>query len=255
MDMLAGDVETLCSCALTCSEWHPRARYHLLTSIWFICDFRWHPTQDRLSSLRDYLDAHPTTISRVHQCFLHVKRTGLSHQEAWNFLLLRLPALRCFVITQDNKTHSCLHPTTYTRIKAHILLEELALQDVRFCTSAEFARLLVALPRLKRLECANVGLSNKEDLEIGASTARRFENKGQMLSRLEVRQCFRHRRRQCFWETHFVFVRLAAWMSALFVSSSACSSLRLRYFIFDQSIPTKQVCLPLNKCYLWTIDS
>ena len=189
MDMLAGDGKTLGSCALTCSEWHPRARYHLLTSIRFIGDV--HQTQDRLSSLRDYLDAHPDMTSRVRRCFLDVWDTGVSPQEAWSFLLLRFPALRSLVIAKDNQTHSCLHPTTYIRIKEHILLEELVLQDVRFGTSAEFARLLVALPRLKRLECNQVWLRNEEDTEVSAFTARRFKNKGQMLSRLEVRQCFR----------------------------------------------------------------
>ena len=195
MDMLVGDVETLRSCALTCSEWHPRARYHLLTSILFIGDF--HQTRDRLSSLRDYLDANPDMTSRVHRCFLHRKDMGISPQEAWNFLLLRFPALRSLVIACDYMTHSCLHPTTYTRIKAHILLEELVLQVVKFCTSAEFARLLVALPRLKRLECSHVSLTDLEDDEISASTVRRFKNKGQMLSRLEVCQYFRCRRCRC----------------------------------------------------------
>ena len=189
MDMLAGDVKTLRSCALTCSEWRPRAQYHLQTSIHFIGDANSSP--DRLSSLRDYLDAHRDMTSRVRRCFLDVYGTSVSPQEAWNFLLLRFRALRSLVIARDTG-NSCLHPTTYTRIKSHILLEELILQHVSFGTTAEFARLLVALPRLKRLGCDGVELQSEEDTEISASTVRRFKNKGQMLSRLEVRQCFKH---------------------------------------------------------------
>ena len=58
IDESADDVDTLRQCALTCRDWLPRSRFHLLSAICI-------STQEDIYSFCDYLDAHPERRSLV----------------------------------------------------------------------------------------------------------------------------------------------------------------------------------------------
>ncbi|TFK81263.1 hypothetical protein K466DRAFT_448621, partial [Polyporus arcularius HHB13444] len=151
VDQLGEDVRSLRSCALTCRGWNRHARYHLVASILV------HSRED-LHSIHDYFASNPRMASFVRslsmspgsgdkkpRCLLEVLPVDL---------LKLLPDLRryCIVGAGRHSLHPiAFHSTTFIRIKTYLHVEELHLQALKFRTSAELARVLIALPRLQRL--------------------------------------------------------------------------------------------------------
>lgn len=187
MDNLDGHVLTLCSCALTCRGWLPRARFQLMVSIRI-------STRDDIPSINDYLNSHPHLANAVRK--LSVAPSG---QEAAGFLLeafpvflvARLPNLRKCVMrgynvpVEESKAAAVFHPLTLAGMRTYLLVEMLNLYGVMFRTSTELARLLSSLPRLRFLSYASLDIQSRSPM-IKAIDMVRFRDKCSLLSELTV---------------------------------------------------------------------
>ncbi|TFK82693.1 hypothetical protein K466DRAFT_499841 [Polyporus arcularius HHB13444] len=142
IDHLSEDVYSLCSCALTCRGWNRHARQHLMTSIHI-------QSREDLYSVHDYIVSNPRMSSSVRsvlispsdieqnpRCLLEVLPVDL---------LKRLPNLQRYCLFGHYEPIS-FHATTLIHIKTYLFVEELHLEHVVFHTSAELARVLIALP-------------------------------------------------------------------------------------------------------------
>ncbi|KAI0702819.1 hypothetical protein C8T65DRAFT_262358 [Cerioporus squamosus] len=165
IDRLSGDVRSLHSCSLTCQRWHPRARYHLMTSI------RIQSRQDH-SSICDYFSSNSGLacfVRRVSIIPADTEDNPLFLVEAVPVLFLsRLPNLRSYSIQKPvmDTTLSGIsfHATTLTCVKTYLHVEELHLGPLALHTSAELARFLIALPQLRRLQCTRLLIADRRNL-------------------------------------------------------------------------------------------
>ena len=186
IDALSGHVRSLCSCALSCSGWLPRARYHLLTSI------RVRSHEDLLS-IQKFFVSYPFLLSAVRRLSICPQHHGNTLVAAVPVVFLsRFPNLRGYSILDPESgplavpTPVCFHPTTLTGIKSRLHVEELQLQGVSFRRGMELARLLGALTHLRRLECRDVHV-----VDQSASNIAPLHNRCPLLSELTVRRCAR----------------------------------------------------------------
>ncbi len=183
IDYLGEDVWSLRSCALTCRGWNRHARYHLVASI------RVQSRED-LYSIHDYFASNPRMASFVRRLSMspHVeyKKPRCLLEVLPVDLLKLLPNLRSYCIFGPEWYSFypiAFHSTTFIRIKTYLHVEELHLQELRFRTGAELARVLIALPRLQRLEYGRV------KVDIKTADTSRFRDKCNMLSEVTVCTC------------------------------------------------------------------
>ncbi|KAI0696141.1 hypothetical protein C8T65DRAFT_698498 [Cerioporus squamosus] len=188
IDQLSEDVRSLRSCSLTCRGWLPRARYHLVASICV-------RSREDLYSICDYFRFHPCMATFVQNLSI----SPIGGEEAHSLLetipvalLSRLPKLRSYGILGAyalTVRAISFHATTLIHIKTCLHVEELTLQLLRFRTTAELARLLIALPRLRRLDCSQLHFKDKYNDENtgGAVTGiTRFRDKCKCLSDVSI---------------------------------------------------------------------
>ncbi|TFK78469.1 hypothetical protein K466DRAFT_449540, partial [Polyporus arcularius HHB13444] len=149
IDQLSEDVDSLRSCALTCRGWDRHARYHLMASICI-------QSRDDLYSIRDYFASNPRMSRFVRSLSMSPATTDKNPRFLLEVLpvdvLERLPNLQRYCIAGHGDAIS-FHTTTLFHVKAYLLVEELKLESLQFRTSMDLARVLCALPRLRRLEC------------------------------------------------------------------------------------------------------
>ncbi|KAI0713009.1 hypothetical protein C8T65DRAFT_574191 [Cerioporus squamosus] len=188
IDLLSRHVRSLRSCALTCRGWLPRARYHLMASI------RVQSRED-LYSICDYFRSNPrmATLVRNLSVLPEKDEEALSLLDTTPVALLsRLPKLRSYTIrTLDwNQDYPIsFHTTTLVHFKVNLRhVEELTLGPSNFRTIAELARLLIALPRLRRLDCIGLHFKdNDENTGEAVTGMTRFRDKCKCLSDVTVR--------------------------------------------------------------------
>ncbi|RDX41517.1 hypothetical protein OH76DRAFT_1302826, partial [Lentinus brumalis] len=150
IDQLGGHVDSLRSCALTCRGWNRHARYHLVAAI------RVRSRED-LYSICDYFTSNPRMASLVRTLSMSPVETEdrLFLVEVLPVdLLKRLPNLQRYSIIGErspNPAFVSFHGTTLLHIKTYLHVEELNLNFLKFRTSVQLARVLMALPRLRRL--------------------------------------------------------------------------------------------------------
>ncbi|TFK85322.1 hypothetical protein K466DRAFT_494989 [Polyporus arcularius HHB13444] len=180
IDQLGEDVRSLRSCALTCRGWNRPARYHLVASILV-------QSREDLYSIYDYFASNPRMASFVRSLSMSPvsgdKKPGCLLEVIPVDLLKLLPGLRRYCIVGLRFYYSdriALHATTFIHIKTYLHVEELYLQALRFRTGAELARVLIALPRLQRLEYRSV------NVDITTADTSRFRDKCNMLSEVTV---------------------------------------------------------------------
>ncbi len=180
------DANSLRNCALTCRGWHPRARYHLMASICI-------RSREDLSSILDYFDSTPDIAGAVWSLALYPE----DHEHSLFLrgaipiaLFSRFPNLRSYRINGHAfANHSIppisFYPNSLVGLKA-FLLEELSLTDVVFRTGTELARLLIALCRLRRLDCKDVSFKDQSNPVTSATHLARLRNRCSTLLELSV---------------------------------------------------------------------
>ncbi len=180
IDQYGEDVRLLRSCALTCRGWNRHARYHLVASI------RVQSRED-LYSIHDYFASHPRMASFVRSLSMSPvpedKKPGCLLEVLPVDLLKLLPDIRRYRIVGvgwNAFERIAFHDTTFIHIKTYLHVEELHLENLIFRTSAELARVLIALPRLQRLEYGRV------KVDIKTADTSRFRDKCNMLSEVTV---------------------------------------------------------------------
>ncbi|KAI0696118.1 hypothetical protein C8T65DRAFT_583693 [Cerioporus squamosus] len=189
IDQLSRDVESLRSCSLTCRGWLPRARCHLMASI------RVRSRED-LYSICDYFRLNPRMATFVANLSIS---PAIPYTEKHPLLLLetipvdllsRLPKLRSYNICELHIGISIsYHATTLIHIKKYLHIAELTLGPLRFRTFAELARLLIALPQLRRLDCTELRFGDMSYIIAGTDTGiTRFRDKCRCLSNVTVRR-------------------------------------------------------------------
>ncbi len=194
IDEFSRDIRSLSHCALTCQRWHPRARYHLMTSI------RVQSRED-LFSIRDYISSNPWMSSAVRSLYIspgYTESKALSLLEAVSVLLLsRLPNLRSFGMrhsasmslnTRVSGMPLSFHAHALIWIRTYLHVEELSLGPVRFRTGGELARFLVALPRLQRLECTSLPIVDQKNPWVSSNGMTRLRDSCRRLSEVTVRR-------------------------------------------------------------------
>ncbi|TFK79691.1 hypothetical protein K466DRAFT_469539, partial [Polyporus arcularius HHB13444] len=150
IDQLGGQIHSLRKCALTCRGWNRHARYHLVAAI------RVRSRED-LYSICDYFTSNPRMASLVRTLSMSPAETEkrLFLLEVLPVdLLKRLPNLQRYSILCErwlNSPSVSFHDTTLLHIKTYLHVEELNLDHLNFRTSVQLARVLMALPRLRRL--------------------------------------------------------------------------------------------------------
>ncbi|KAI0696112.1 hypothetical protein C8T65DRAFT_698483 [Cerioporus squamosus] len=189
IDQLSGDVHSLRSCALTCHTWHPRAWYHLVASIRI-------QSREDLFSVCDYFRSNPRVAAAVRS--LSMSPSDVESNPLFLLLavavalLSRLPnlrsySIRCSKFAPESKPLS-FHATTFVRMKTYLLVEELRLGSLKFQSGGELARLLIALPRLRRFECVDLHLEDEIDLMANPTGMTQFRDKCRMLSEVTIWQ-------------------------------------------------------------------
>ncbi|TFK78710.1 hypothetical protein K466DRAFT_506853 [Polyporus arcularius HHB13444] len=184
IDQLSGHVDSLRSCALVCRGWNRHARQHLMVAI------RVQSRED-LCSIHEYFASNPRMASLVRSLCMASPLGGEKHRCLLEvlpvYLVKRLPNLQRYSIgrwtyftAHTGSDQVSFHATALMHIKTYLHVEELHLEALRFRTSAELARVLIALPRLRRLQCRDLEADN-----LTADTSR-FRNKCNMLSELTV---------------------------------------------------------------------
>ncbi|TFK79264.1 hypothetical protein K466DRAFT_505843 [Polyporus arcularius HHB13444] len=181
IDQLGGHVRSLRSCALTCRGWNRHARQHLMVAIrvqsredlYSICDY--FASDPRMASLvRSLCMASPPGREK-HRCLLEVLPV---------YLVKRLPNLQRYSIGGwtyfTGYDQVSFHATALMHIKTNLHVEELNLNYLTFGTSAELARVLIALPRLQRLQYRGL------KVYIKTADTSRFRDKCNMLSEVTV---------------------------------------------------------------------
>ncbi|TFK88163.1 WD40 repeat-like protein [Polyporus arcularius HHB13444] len=181
IDQLIGDVRSLRSCALICRGWNNHARDLLMASIhiqssedlYCVCDYI--ASNPRMSSLVRSLSISPALAVKNARCLLEVLPVDL---------LKRLPNLQRYSIVGgvrwDPLARVSFHATTLLHFKTYLLVEELYLDTLEFHTSAELARVLIALPRLRHLQCQRV------DTEKMTTDSAQFRDKCIRLSEVAI---------------------------------------------------------------------
>ncbi|KAI0696139.1 hypothetical protein C8T65DRAFT_537129, partial [Cerioporus squamosus] len=154
IDQLSRDVESLRSCSLTCRGWLPRARYNLVASIcvrsredlYSICDyFRLNP---RMATSVANLSIMPGAGQKNRRSLLETIPVAL---------LSRLLTLRSYCIQNiPGDIGISFHATTLIHVKTYLHVEELTLRWTKFRAIGELARLLIALPQLRCLDCTGL---------------------------------------------------------------------------------------------------
>ncbi len=172
-----GGFDSLRSCALTCRGWNRHARYHLVAAIRI-------QSREDLYSIRDYFASNPRLASLVRS--LSMSPTWVEkrcHLEVLPVdLLNRLPDIQRYSIVGPYQADNFVsfHATTLMHIKTYLHVEELYLENLKFRTRAELARVLIALPRLRRLEYRNLSV------QMETTDTSRFRDKCNMLSEVTV---------------------------------------------------------------------
>ncbi|TFK81424.1 hypothetical protein K466DRAFT_502144 [Polyporus arcularius HHB13444] len=189
IDQLSRDVRSLRSCALTCRGWHLHARYLLMTSI------RVRSREDLLS-ICDHIASIPRMARFVRSISVlpaHNENSGASLTETIPVdLLKRLPNLHSYSLrdaasSRPDAIAMSLHPTILICFRTYLHVQELGLGPLKFCTGAELARLLVALPRLQRLECTDLQFVDRRNIWGATAGATRFRDGCNGLSEVTVR--------------------------------------------------------------------
>ncbi len=182
IDQLSGHVDSLRSCALICHGWNHHARYHLMAAICI------HSREDAYS-IFDYINSNPHMARFVRSLSMSPEfgdENALCLLEVLPVdLLKRLPNLQRYSVVGGPNIVS-FHPTTLIHIKTYLLVEELNLESLQFRTGAELARLLISLPRLRRLKCEDV---KTRDIAPGIG---QFRDKCNSLSEVTVRYIITH---------------------------------------------------------------
>ncbi len=179
IDQLSGRVRSLRSCALVCRGWNRHARYHLVAAI------RVRSRED-LYSICDYFTSNPRMASLV-------RTLSMSPAETKNRLFLlevlpvdllkRLPNLQRYSMLGERCLGSpsvSFHDTTLLHIKTYLHVEELNLDFLNFRTSVQLAKVLMALPQLRRLE------TGRHFMVIKTSDTSRYRDKCKMLTEVTV---------------------------------------------------------------------
>ncbi|TBU23201.1 hypothetical protein BD311DRAFT_94547 [Dichomitus squalens] len=161
IDLLWDDVHALRSCSLTCRAWLPRSRLHLLYAIIL-------RNREHLIALQDILEKYPARRLLVHSVTTAPKPRKSSPRSLIEVfllaLLMQLSNLRCWKISQTTtkviKRREALsfHRTTLTRLR-YSSIDELHLTSIRLASCTEFIRLILALPRLRKLYCDDLHLA------------------------------------------------------------------------------------------------
>ncbi|RPD63568.1 hypothetical protein L227DRAFT_608788 [Lentinus tigrinus ALCF2SS1-6] len=177
IDQLVHHVDTLRSCALTCRGWLPRSRYHLMTSIRI-------QAKDDLSSMYDYLSSTPRIASIVRNVSISPADTegNCLYLKAFPLLLLsRLPKLQSCKMDWFHD-HVSFHAANLLGTQTYLRVEELRLENIRFRTGGELARLLTAFPLLRLLHFEWLSVSDLEHSVGSLNAIRRFGGKCSRLS-------------------------------------------------------------------------
>ena len=157
IDQFADDTLSLRNCALTCRAWHPRSRYYLVSSIQVrtrddydsLCEF--FGQHHNLSRLVESLTVNPSSKEPHPRSLTEVALIGLLRQ---------LPNLRRYRLVHEYIDTSALapyqatfHPRTLIHLKTYLKAETLHLGPLKLSSFEELGRLVIALPRLRGLEC------------------------------------------------------------------------------------------------------
>ncbi len=190
IDLLRRDVRLLRSCALICRGWHPRARYHLMTSIRV-------QSRDELFSICDYFKSNPHLASLVRSLSVAPVEAGsLSLLEVVPVRLVsRLPNLHRYVMRNSSTSaldikssgvRLTIHRSTIIQIKTYLHVDALSLGPLEFRAISELARFLIALPSLRRFECTRLRVVNQGDFGTGPTGLTQFRDRCKMLSDVTV---------------------------------------------------------------------
>ena len=143
----------LVSCALTCMLWLSRSRFNLFRTV-YIRDF-----QD-LNTLRFAFNSTPSLRNLVHA--VHVDGGWLVLETAILVLAPILPNIRCWRTGSTRFLPSCqFRAATYSSLRLYSQIQHLVLKKAHFPNISNFSRLLLALPSLRHLHCANIGVGPK----------------------------------------------------------------------------------------------
>ena len=189
IDNLNKHVRSLRACALTCRAWHPRSRYHILSSIRI-------ESREHLASICEYFTSHPQMTELVRSILVAPAGSETNPRSLLEALPVRLLSQvrnlqRYSVRYSSTNTQSLcaisLHPITLVRIKVYFNVDELNLGPLEFRSPAELARLLAAVPRLRVLICTDLTFANDRDLENINADLMRFRDKCGSLCEIMVR--------------------------------------------------------------------
>lgn len=118
---------------------------------------------------------YPAETEKNHQCLLDALPVDL---------LKRLPYLQRYRIVGTVAWNSfapiSFHATMLIHIKTYLHIEELYLGLLKFRTTAELARVVIALPQLRRLKLGNLRV------DLKTTDTSRFRDKCNMLSEVKV---------------------------------------------------------------------
>ncbi|TFK87466.1 hypothetical protein K466DRAFT_111572 [Polyporus arcularius HHB13444] len=179
IDQLEDVIPSLRNCALTCRAWRPRSRYHLVSSIQI-------RTRKDFASLCEFFERHRNLASLVKALTIFPSDEEPSPRSlvevALVELLRQLPNLRQYKLVYDlhvndgaRPTYSTtFHPRSLTHFKMYLHAETLRLGPLRLLSHEELARIVIALPRLRTLQCRGLTFGRQNG---GSESSVRFANK------------------------------------------------------------------------------
>ena len=177
IDESAHNVFTLRHCALTCRDWLPRSRFHLLSAVCI-------STQEDIYSFCNFLDTHPNyraLVRSVTMAPVSTERRPACLAGVFSISILsRLPRLHGWVIRNDpfreRRLEVSYHPTTleHLRIRTRTSspIVNLHLKDLSFVSRGELLRLLASFTQLKHLQCDTIGFGRRDSLDSEGSKPR-----------------------------------------------------------------------------------
>ena len=175
IDESADNVFTLRHCALTCRDWLPRSRFHLLSAVCI-------STQEDIYSFCKFLDAYThyrTLVRSVTMAPVSTERRPACLAGVFSISILsRLPRLHGWVIRNDPfrecKLKVSYHSTTLEQLRTLTSspIVNLHLKDLNFVSRSEFLRLVASFPQLKHLQCDTIGFDRRNSSDSEGSKPR-----------------------------------------------------------------------------------
>lgn len=146
-----GDRTSLRACALACTEWLPRCRYHLFRTLYV-------KNIQQFGALCDLLKASPVLRSLVEEVTVFFSRPSGTYQAIHDVaivvLLRHLPCLRSWAfVAHDLDMPQTFRSTTLTYLRQYSYVRVLSLEHLTLRDLAEAARILINLPTIQSLRC------------------------------------------------------------------------------------------------------